>query len=437
MIERELKYLKDKLDYPAEAKDTDYKSAVKFDEQTDFAAKLVKHILGFANSGGGYIITGFREKPDRSLEPDPAISDEIVASYEVTRLCQHVEKYLLVQDRIKIEVYKIPSSQGVIYPIISVGRFPEYPFVCTKDCISASTGETILESGQIYIRTEGARTLTVKAPSEWRQLIRECIKASQEIEAKKPTEEQGDQWERLFSDWVKNENNNAMEAMKSAGFAEGFFKFAIQAPYGLDQMDNNSLLEIARKSECHNTGWPIGVVMTKNEYKPVPLANGIRAVINTGDGFDYWAINNRGHFFFLRSHQEDAAYSRTSANGSRFLWFDIAIWRISEILVYTANLCSELNLKQGDEVKLALSYEGLKGRILSVANTQRVPFVTTRECTVDKYEKDLELQVADIMPKLKDHVYQIARELFGLFDFYTPERPIVDSIIDKFLHSRL
>lgn len=62
MLERIHAYFKDKLDYPVEAKDTDYKSAVKFDEQTDFAAKLVKHILGFANSGGGYIIIGFKEK---------------------------------------------------------------------------------------------------------------------------------------------------------------------------------------------------------------------------------------------------------------------------------------------------------------------------------------------------------------------------------------
>jgi hypothetical protein len=466
MLERLHEYLKDKLDYPAEAKDTEYKSAVKFDEQTDFAAKLVKHVLGFANSGGGLIIIGFRERPDKSHEPDPAITDEITASYEVTRLCQHVEKYLIGQDRIKITIYKESSSKGVIYPIISIGRFPEYPFICTKDYVSPTSEEVILESGQIYIRTEGARTLTVKAISEWRQLIRECIKASQEIEAKRPTEgieEEGakvaeiawevekppsiekepavlakeEKVEKQFFAWVKNENNNAMTEMQSAGFTKGFFKFIIQVPYGLDQIDNNTLLETARKSECHNTGWPIGVVMTKPEYKPLPLADGIRAVINTGDEFDYWAINNRGHFFFLRSHQEDAAYSRQSATGNRFLWFDIAIWRISEIISYTSNLCAELKLKQGDKIKLTLSYEGLTDRELKVADPNRMPFTHPRKCTEDKYEKDLELQVADIMPKLKDHVYQIAIGLFVLFDFYTPERPIVDSIIDKFLNARL
>lgn len=444
MLEREHEYLNAKLEYPAEAKDTDYKSAVKFDERTDFAAKLVKHILGFANSGGGYIIIGFKEKPDKSLEPDPAITDEIIiASYEVTRLCQHVEKYLVGQDRIKIEVYKKPF-QGATYPIISIGRFPEHPFVCTKDYISESTGETILESGEVYIRTEGARTLTVKAPSEWRQLIRECIKASQEIEAKRPTEKQGDQWERLFSAWIKNENDNAMSEMKSAGFEEGFFKFIIQVPYGLDQIDSAKLFEIATKSECHNTGWPIGVVLTNPEYKPVPLSDSIRALIkgkrsiisDRGDEFDYWALNNRGHFFFIRSHQEDATYRQELANGKKFLSFDVTIWRISEIISYTSNLCAELDLKQSDRIKLTLSYTRLRDRELTVSNPRRAPFMMARKCTEDEYEVDLELQMADMMPKLKDHVYQIAIGLFGLFDFYKPDRAVVDSIVDEFLNSR-
>ncbi len=472
MLERIHEYLRDKLEYPAEAKDTDYKAAVKFDEKTDFAAKLVKHILGFANSGVGYIIIGYKEQPDRSLAPDPDITDEIAASYEVTRLCQHVEKYLVGQDRIEIKIYK-EEFGGVRYPIISIARFHEYPFVCTKDYVSPTTGEAILESGQIYIRTEGARTLIVKSPSEWRQLIKECIKARQEIEAKRPTEggeEEGakaeeipldveklvsiekgpkalakaEEAEKQFAAWVKNENDNAINEMKSAGFTEGFYKFVIRVPYGIDQIDNTTLLEIATKSECHNTGWPIGVVMTKPEYKPVPLADGIRAIIkgrrsiisDMGDEFDYWALNNRGHFFFVRSQEEDATYRQELAKGNKFLSFDVAIWRISEIICYASNLCVELNLKQSDKIKLTLSYTGLADRALSVSDPRRLGFIVARKSVEDEYGKDLQLQVTDIMPKLKEHVYQIATGLFGLFDFYKPDRAIVDSIVDEFLNSR-
>ena len=177
--DRYLKELKELLEHAAETKGVDYKSAVKFDKGTDFAAKLVKHILAFANSGRGYLIIGYKEQTDGSLAPDPSITDEIVASYEVTRLCQHVEKYLDGQERIKIRIFK-EEFAGIKYPIIIIYRFQECPFVCTKDWFSSETGEAILESGKVYIRTEGARTLvaaTVKELCEWRQLIGEIMKA--------------------------------------------------------------------------------------------------------------------------------------------------------------------------------------------------------------------------------------------------------------------
>ena len=102
MLEREPRYIKEEdsrhlkelLQYPTEAKDIEYKAAVKFDERTVFAAKLIKQILAFANSGGGYLIVGYKEQSDGSHAPDPDITDEIVASYDVTRLYQHTGKYL-------------------------------------------------------------------------------------------------------------------------------------------------------------------------------------------------------------------------------------------------------------------------------------------------------------------------------------------------------
>ena len=143
--EEDLGYLTKLLLYPVESKEVDYKSAVKFDEKTDFAAKLVKHVLAFANSGGGYLIIGYKEQADKSLAPDSDITDEIIASYEVTRLCQYVEKYLDGQDRIKIKIYK-EEFAGIKYPIIKVARFQQYPCICTKTFTSPVTQEAILES---------------------------------------------------------------------------------------------------------------------------------------------------------------------------------------------------------------------------------------------------------------------------------------------------
>ena len=172
------KYLKELLQYPAEAKDVEYKAAVKFDERTVFAAKLTKQILGFANSGGGYLIIGYKEQSDGSHAPDPDITDEIVASYDVTRLCQHIGKYLDGQDRIKMTIRK-EEFAGIRYPIIRIHQFQDCPLFCTKNYVSPECGDNILELGKVYIRTEEARirvAATVEEPSEWRQLIRVIAK---------------------------------------------------------------------------------------------------------------------------------------------------------------------------------------------------------------------------------------------------------------------
>lgn len=256
------------------------------------------------------------------------------------------------------------------------------------------------------------------------------------LEEARLLEEKGDEWEKIFSAWVKRENDNAINKMESAGFTEGYFKFVIQVPNCLDKIDSTTLLQIAERSECHNTGWPIGVVLTKPEFGPISLADGIKAVIDRDNNFDYWALNNRGHFFFVRSHQEDTT-DKELAEGKKVLWFDVTIWRISEIMSYASNLCVELNLKQTDKINLSLSYEGLQGRILKVSSPRRWPFFRDRKCHADNYEKNLDLKVGDILPNLKDNVYQIVTELFGLFDFYKPDKGVVDSIIDEFLNSRL
>ena len=69
---------------------------------------------------------------------------------------------------------------GIRYPIIRVYQFQDCPLFCTKDCISPEGGDTILESGKVFIRTEEARirvAATVQNLSEWRQLTRVITKA--------------------------------------------------------------------------------------------------------------------------------------------------------------------------------------------------------------------------------------------------------------------
>ena len=164
------------LQHPTESVRVDYKAAVRFEEGSDFAIKLVKHCLGFANSGGGYLVVGFKEGTNGLLIPDSALADAVSKSYEVTRLAQHVNSFILGQDSIELIVHKL-EFLGRHYPIISIRAFTKRPLFCGKTVRSQDGSEEILRKGAVYIRTREAKTTVVAGPGDWDALIDACVVA--------------------------------------------------------------------------------------------------------------------------------------------------------------------------------------------------------------------------------------------------------------------
>src|SRR6266404_5303522 len=104
MDAEKLAFLTTLVQYPEETATAEYKSGIAFDSADDFGAKLIKHIIGQANAGGGYVIVGFREETSGKLKPDPGMDAYVSRSYETTRLSQSVDKYLASGQRIELQV---------------------------------------------------------------------------------------------------------------------------------------------------------------------------------------------------------------------------------------------------------------------------------------------------------------------------------------------
>ena len=159
MDAEKLRFVTSFIEYPEETALTEYKSAVCFELRSDFGAKLVKHIFGQANVGGGYIVIGFQEDANGKLRPDPALIEEVSRSYETTRLSQSVDAILGGGQRIELLVHKI-SFNGKVYPVISVQGFKTSPYFCGRDYVAAD-GTTILKQGAVYVRDEVAKTVVI------------------------------------------------------------------------------------------------------------------------------------------------------------------------------------------------------------------------------------------------------------------------------------
>lgn len=169
------KYLTYLLDSPGESLKADYKCAVEFKENAEFSVKLVKHILGFANNNGGYIVIGFNNV---NLSVDKHLIDSVVNSYDTTRLAQHVNSYVSNREPISLVVHK-QRKDGKIFPIIYVTPFKAYPYF-TSDKAERKGYGSILKKNCLYFRDEDARTTEIVNESQMRQIIDRCVRNRQD-----------------------------------------------------------------------------------------------------------------------------------------------------------------------------------------------------------------------------------------------------------------
>lgn len=165
------KYIDYLLENPGESSKADYKSAVEFKEGEEFSVKLVKHILGFANSGGGYIVIGFN---DGDLTLDPNLTEAVTNSYDTTRLSQHVNPYISNAEKILLSAHK-KEKNGKIVPIIFIQPFSKYPYFCSDKAKKNGYG-AILKENSIYYRDEEAKTTELINEAQFKKIIDQCVR---------------------------------------------------------------------------------------------------------------------------------------------------------------------------------------------------------------------------------------------------------------------
>jgi len=163
------------LTHPGERQDVDYKASVAFTSNDSFSLKLMRHIQGMANVGGGWLVIGFAET-DQGHVPDPSHTNTICSSYEPTRLSQAVDSCVARGQRVRLTIhFVVHSDNGIRYPLIQVEGFERLPYVCRSDK-AAPDGEPILRQGAVYIRRPGAETAPVSTPQDWEELINRCVR---------------------------------------------------------------------------------------------------------------------------------------------------------------------------------------------------------------------------------------------------------------------
>ena len=122
------------------------RNQIDFKQEWPEQAKLAKHILAMANSGGGVLVIGIAEKSDGTLDSVGiiAMSDKTVVGKSIQKFIPHQLKYDILNLSFSSSEYK--DIQGKMFQVVVVEYAPEYiPFVSQAE----SSG---IRKSAIYVR---------------------------------------------------------------------------------------------------------------------------------------------------------------------------------------------------------------------------------------------------------------------------------------------
>jgi hypothetical protein len=233
----------------------------------------------------------------------------------------------------------------------------------------------------------------------------------------------------LLEPWFEVERGIAEKGLAQIGL-EGCMelRFGLHEQISKSQLD---LLNAVRKSEIHTFGWPIGVTLeNRDEYKPRPYGDGIRAEIAISkesisgrQTYDYWAARRNGDFYLLQSLFEDM-------RGERLLFFNTRIVRVTEALMFAANLYTNLGVPPEATFSLRVSHRGLTGRTLTSAGGNRQVF--PRVCHDSVSESEVVVSLGKSGESRVEDVRRLVEPLFMLFEFQEFGEPVYTDIVRRF-----
>jgi hypothetical protein len=224
--------------------------------------------------------------------------------------------------------------------------------------------------------------------------------------------------------WLENQRKKARQGLEKAGM-KAFAEIRFFSPNSVITEPQDKLLAAARLAAIHTFGWPIGVVLDREEYRPQPTAEGIFAEVKTGHSYDYWTITKQLEFYSLMSLFEDK-------RASDVIFVDTRIVRTTEALLYCSKLLRGLGADGNTLVKFGLQFGGLKGRRLDVASPARHWFQEEVNLHEESVDAEVTFTLGNLDAQIVDLVERLCTPLFLVFNFVRVQRSVYEGIVNDF-----
>jgi len=419
-----------------ESKSLDYKAPLNWEtaEKKD-RCSLVKDIIAFANTGGGFIVIGVSEADD-GFELT-GLTLEQVGSFEASALCTFVQNY--ADPPINLRVQKVTHEQRN-FIILEIPRFADTPHLCQKDFPG------VLSDRALYVRTDNNESAPIKSSADFRAVIEAAIRNRKDsllssfrailtgplTEA--PTARQAEQ---QFQGQVEAARQR-FDDVYSLG--EKDYSFFIETVFVLQEFDpyrftSDQLHQGANKATASFTGWPFLFIHWNRSDCLSFTDEGIEGNIATQDFankdiFDFWKFNESGLFYKKELNPYSGSKPAVvSAPG--------IVRHFAEAIYCMTRLYEDL-LDDSEVVELRVTFLGMRNRSL-VWDNGRFPFSPMSSQYVNSrpsLEANASKTLADWRAGLSDYTIQLAVEVMKRFGFQQPDIPAMTTQIENLFARR-
>lgn len=425
-----LDYLESLGEAEIERLDIEIKSFEPLDAKTPYGAQVAKAIMALANHGGGILIIGYKRDGGVYIEQEP--TEAPMETWEKTRLHDLLKRFM--SPVVEVDLF-LANGKDFTHPAIVVPSHGRTPIICTRDSKHTRVGA-------IYIRKPGPKSEEPSNALEWSLLLRRCLLADRDELALmfrtilEPTgvETVPEEGEDSFHDLISRADNRFEELCSQSDSNITKRKFGrwtiahqlVPAPDGKSLSELHSILE---RSEGRETGWPIGIIMTKDDLRPHPRGDILEAWILTEQArivseklypsLDYWFAKPNGFFYATRAFYEDL---ELEVDKPMLEWF-IPIWRMGEGILHAIRAAKAYETSV-NHIRLYARYQGLAGRVLWNSRPSVVRPSRNYECRVDVWTKEIIIPSDLSVEALPDVVEQLLAPFYEQFDLFKMPTPV-------------
>ena len=413
--------------YPREELDIEIKGWLDLNDN-EGKANLAKALMAIANHGGGHVLIGFTEANEKWVPDAPRPPD--LSGYSQDTINGIVKRYADPPFHCKVDHMPHPDTEQV-YPVISVPGGHIAPIRAKR----GGPNDNHLRKDAYYIRRPGPASESPQTAAEWNQLMMRCVRNSRVDlldgirdllsgvpRAREPVAEE----QNALQDWISaakarwlNLVETKLKDEQPLRYEHGVWYFAYSLEGEFNELPCPDLLEVLKKAQRPETGWPEWWVPGYDELKPYPVDGLVECWLSEGrstDGAhsDFWRASPEGRLFLLRGYREDSV-PHEYAPGT-VLDRALPIWRVAECLMHAEALAALL-ADSPLTLHFRFAWEGLEGRSLVAVSDRFVRQRKQAKCRQSAVQSSLDVTSDRVSERLPELVKHVTAPLFEAFDF--------------------